>query len=166
MEQTPVSQATIFKAGSRTITVIPQGGHYRVTIRQDSWIVVKVGLRPRTAAGVILKCLKHNTKQELAGPVGRIGHIRTVLSDTFYKLNGVEWIAMSMLHGVRPIILKAPGLFRQRLIYIEPTDNSEVFNLRVVDPISSHRTDPVAISSEVATEAIRTFNQVNIDHHG
>lgn len=74
-------------------------------------------------------------------------------------MNGVEWISLSMLHGARPIILNAPKLFGRRLIYIEPSKNEGMFTLRIVDPLTDHRTDPVEISEGVANKAIETFGK-------
>ena len=78
-------------------------------------------------------------------------------------MNGIEWIMTNMVHGVRPIILKAPSLFRQRVIYIEPTGREGVASLRVIDPLTEHRTEPIDISREAVIEAIKTFSPHNYD---
>lgn len=72
-------------------------------------------------------------------------------------MNGVEWITTRMIHGATPIILNAPKLFGRHRIYIEPTGQGETFTLRIIDPLTDHRTEPVEISREVADAAIRTF---------
>lgn len=63
-----------------------------------------------------------------------------------------------MTHGVRPVILKAPRLFRQRVIYIEPTGKEGTASLRIIDPLTEYRTEPVNISREAVKEAIKTFS--------
>ena len=72
-------------------------------------------------------------------------------------MNGVKWITTRMAYGGAPIILRAPKLFGSRLIYIEPSKNEGLFTLRIVDPSTSHRTEPVEISEGVASVAIREF---------
>ena len=75
-----------------------------------------------------------------------------------FKMNGVEWILTRMVHGARPVILKAPALFRQRLIYIEPTNQENICELRIVDPLTEHRTNPIEVNGETVDQIIKTFN--------
>lgn len=120
------------------------------------WKITKQNLKGKKAAWFVLRCLQKLSKKTLSKPIikGRITNL--LLDGEMLKMNGVEWITMSMMHGIKPIILKAPGLFRQRLIYIEPSNEGN-FNLRIVDPLTDHRTEPIEISGETVDATIKTF---------
>lgn len=157
MARTYVSE-TKFEVRDKEICVRRDStGHYRVEVQaKGGWKIVKANLRARKAAWFILRCSQRRTKKDLQGPIIR-GKIKNLLLDGNMKMNGVEWIMMSMIHGVRPIILKAPGLFRQRLVYIEPIGQEGRFTIRVIDPLTDHRTEPVEVGQDVVDQAIKTF---------
>lgn len=136
----------------------PVPGRFTVTFKKAQWKVTRANLGRHKAAWFILQCTKRRTKAELLKPI-KVGEITTILAEGFgnFKMNGVEWISLRMVHGVRPVILKAPKLFRQRLIYMEPSGNQDNFNLRIVDPFSDQRTEPQEISRAQADAAIRVF---------
>lgn len=81
------------------------------------------------------------------------------VENAHYKMGGAEWISLRMVHGSRPIILKAPKLFRNRVIHIEPVGEgaANTFALRIVDPIGEDRSEPRIISREAAQEAMGIF---------
>lgn len=170
MEKTLVSETGLkrFQTGTgkskKEITVEPRGDLYKVTcVGIGGWRVTKI-LSKRKAAWFILRCTQRRTKTDLASHAKR-GRIRALLVGENMKMSGVEWISIRMVHGARPIILKAPALFRQRLIYIEPSRNGEMFNLRIVDPLSEHRTAPIEIGREEVDAAIKVFGENQDEHH-
>lgn len=158
MARTYISK-TIFNADNKKISVEKDEiGHYKITCKtKNGWKITKSNLRGKKAAWFILRCLQRLDKKTLSKPIVK-GKITNLLLDgEMLKMNGVEWITMSMMHGIKPIILKAPRLFRQRLIYIEPNEEGS-FNLRIVDPLTDHRTTPVNVNKEEVDAAIRTFS--------
>lgn len=164
MARTYVSETT-FKSGDKEIRVERDDtGHYRVRCsRINGWKVIKSNLRGRKAAWFVLKCIKARAnKYDLSAKIvqGKVKNL--LLEGEMHKMNGVEWISMSIMHGVRPIILKAPALFKQRLIYIEPLPEPGKFSLRIVDPLTEHRSIPVEVSQETVDQAIKTFGNEEI----
>lgn len=158
MERTHTNESK-FEVRNREIVVQRgENGHYKVTCKaKGGWQITKTNLRGRTAAWFILRCSQRRTKKDLQGPIRR-GRITNLLVTGGMKMNGIEWIMTRMTHGVRPVILKAPRLFRQRVIYIEPTGKEGTASLRIIDPLTEYRTEPVNISREAVKEAIKTFS--------
>lgn len=161
MARTYTSQKT-FRCGKKEITIQKtEDGYHKVKCVQGGWSISKANLRARSAAWFILRCAQRKTKNELKKPQKR-GKITNLLLDgEMYKMNGVEWIMTSMAHGTTPIILKAPQLFRQRLVYIEGTDREDVFSLRIIDPLTEHRTTPIEISRDIAEQTIKSLSHDN-----
>ena len=154
MGRTPACKTFLFE--SKRIVVEERDRVFKVTLYKDSWHLTKI-LGKKKAAWFVLQCLQHKNKRQLSGPVRR-DRIKCILAELQGKLSGIDWIALRMAHGARPIILKATRLFHQRLIYIERTDRDDVFNLRLVDPHTTHRTEPVEVSTDIVNQAIRTYH--------
>lgn len=89
------------------------------------------------------------------------GRIVVVLFEEENKGTGAEWIALRALHGARPIILKAPALFRHKLIHIEATEREGIFRMRLVDPFTENMSEPIEVSRSVVDRAVRVFDS----HH-
>jgi len=164
MERTSPNQTT-FEIRDRKITVERlANGHYKVACKSiGGWKITKTNLRGRNAAWFILRCIQHNTKSKLSKTSKRGKITNLLLDEQMFKMNGVEWITTRMAHGAAPIILKAPKLFRSRLVYIEPIERNR-FSLRIVDPLTEHRTRPVEIAKETVENAMKTLgNQQTYD---
>ena len=163
MARTYVSK-TIFTYEDKEIEVQKsQDGYYKVTCRKEQWRVVKTNLRGRNAAWFILRCTQRKTRKQLSAKQKRGKITNLLLNAGMYKMNGVEWIMTRMLHGTRPIILKAPQLFRQRVVYIEPTDREGIFSLRIIDPLTEHRSEPTDIGEGAVTQMVKTFGNQTYD---
>lgn len=89
------------------------------------------------------------------------GHIQVLLYDIQAKGTGAEWIAMRMIHGNRPVLLKAPALFRHKVIHIEATETEGRYLMRVVDPYTDNISAPVEVSQASVDRAIRIFGNEN-----
>lgn len=74
------------------------------------------------------------------------------------KLNGLDWMALRMQDGSRPMILRAPSISRSALIHIERShENPSEFLLRLVEPQSSQRSVPIALTEHEVAAVAGTF---------
>lgn len=148
-----------FHAVGRMITVRrTSAGHYSVHLQARGWQVKKANLSMKKAQWFVILAAR-GMRETLQKLPTRRGEARVLLHAGDQKTNGTNWMAIRMAHGSRPIILKAPGLFRHRVIHIEPINNRPgFFNLRVVDPLSEQRSDPQVVTSAVVDRAVATFS--------
>ena len=156
MGRTSTTKTFIHENKRIEVTEIENRNLFKVTLYKESWHITKI-LGKRKAAWFVLRCLQHKNKIQLSIAAKR-GRIKCLLAEIEGKLSGIDWIGMRMANGARPIILKAHKLFRQRLIYIESTERENVYNLRLVDPHTTYRSNPVEISAGQVNEAIKTYD--------
>lgn len=117
-------------------------------IKTKSWTVYRNNLNSQTAGELVRLALFNARSHKLRSrvPAPQVG-----------KASGTSWLALRMADEGRPMILKAPALFRNSLLVIEPSDRAEHFLVRVVDPLTDRRTDPVEVPAGVAEEMVKTF---------
>lgn len=163
MERSPIGpNTTAFETKDRTYYVTKtKNGRNTVRIEAKAgWHITRVGLGNKRTAWLILRGLRGMSKRVLERPT-IAGHIHVLLYDFQAKGTGAEWIAMRMLRGNRPILLKAPALFKHKVIHIEATTTEGVYHMRVVDPYTDSVSAPIEVGQASVDRAIKVFGNEN-----
>lgn len=153
------TQITFF-VNRRAITIKRRpDGLYRIEVKGPNWRVTRDRLGDYKACWfALMAATKLRTHLLRAIPPRTPRSIHVLLEVGFPKTTGVNWIALRMAGGARPIMLKAPALFHHRIIYIEPIPDQEgQFEMRIVDPMTDERTDPITVDRGQVEAAIATY---------
>lgn len=155
MARTPIAGEVVFK-GKREVSVV-ETAHYRFTVRifASSFSITRSNLSHQTASTMVLLAALGCSRKRILAPVS--GRIKVEIGGVSGKVNGIEWLALRMAAGDRPMILKAPALFRHKVMVIDPAPTPNRFTITLVDPESDQRSS-VEASREAVDAAIATFS--------
>lgn len=154
------------KTLNRTITVRRTSPkRFSVTVKTAAWKITKKNLSTSNVQWFTLLAAKARQKT-LRRTIPRLKkkRIRVHLKLDSFKTNGVNWIALRMAQGARPIILKAPALFRGAMLYIEATEQENVYTMRVIDSNSDARTEALQVDRATVVSAIESFGDTDNSH--
>lgn len=85
---------------------------------------------------------------------------QTARGPAWGKLSGIDWIALRQRNGGRAMVLRAPSISRTALIHLERShENPTEFVLRLVEPDTTQRSEPMVLSESEAGSLVDTFGR-------
>lgn len=141
--------------GRRKVYVRETRERFSVTVIAPSFTLTRQGLtHARASAMVLLASLGCSRKRILGN--GARGRVRVRMGGASAKGTGIEWLALRMAGGDRPMLLKAPRLFKDKIISIDPGTRPGTYRMTLIDPSSDWQTE-VEATQEALDAAVTLF---------
>lgn len=161
----PTHARLTFRIGRKVITVYQTSDRrFSLKVTGPGWRLKKKNLTENTVSKLIILIAASKRRlltRSIKGlPNFRIGmHLEGAAG----KAIGVNWMALRAAAGTRAILLKAPSLFGNSFIHIEPTSEEDTYLMRIVSIESDRISEPVAVSGRVVDSAVAALSN---NHHG